>query len=195
MTIDKEIEVKMSSRKGYEKRKIHELLSSLKKGDTIIVSELSRISRSIKEIHEILEILHEKKISLHIIKQNLIVRHDGSNDISTKILLTVLSMVSEMERELISQRTKNGLHRVKMEGKKLGNPNLKVNIDKLKESSNIWSEGKRNLLTGLVSQGFTQREIVEELNKQGIETRQGKKWSLIQLQRTLKRLNIQTLKS
>ena len=193
LTVDRWIQVEMSSRKDFDKRKIDELLSTLKKGDTLIVSELSRISRSIREIHNILHTLMEKKINLHIIKQNIIVKSDGSNDISTKILITVLSMVSEMERELISQRTKNGLERVKREGKKLGNPNIQSQVEKLKEGSRIWSEGKRNIITGLVKQGMTQREIVSELNKLNIKTRRDCQWSLITLQRVMNNLKLKTL--
>lgn len=196
LNVDKWIQVEMSSRKNYDKRKIDELLLTLKRGDTLIVSELSRLSRSIREIHNILQSLMDKKITLHIIKQNIITNpNNPSNDISTKILITILSMVSEMERELISQRTKNGLERVKREGKKLGNPNIKSQVEVLKKYSQKWSEEKRHIITGLVSQGLTQREIVNELNKENILTRQGKKWSLITLQRVLKRLNIKTLKS
>lgn len=195
LSVDQWIQVEMSSRKNFDKRKIDELLSTLKKGDTLIVSELSRISRSIREIHNILHTLLEKKINLHIIKQNIIVKSDGGNDISTKILITVLSMVSEMERELISQRTKNGLERVKRSGVKLGNPNIKSQVEKLKEGSRKWSEKNRNILTGLVNQGMTQREIVSELNKMNIKTRRGSEWSLITLQRVLNRLNIKTLRS
>jgi DNA invertase Pin-like site-specific DNA recombinase len=195
LSVDQWIQVEMSSRKNFDKRRIDELLSTLKKGDTLIVSELSRISRSIREIHNILHTLLEKKINLHIIKQNIIVKSDGGNDISTKILITVLSMVSEMERELISQRTKNGLERVKRSGVKLGNPNIKSQVEKLKEGSRKWSEKNRNILTGLVNQGMTQREIVSELNKMNIKTRRGSEWSLITLQRVLNRLNIKTLRS
>lgn len=195
LTVDRWIQVEMSSRKSFDKRQIDELLSTLKKGDTLIVSELSRLSRSIREIHNILHILMEKKIFLHIIKQNIITTPDGGNDISTKILLTVLSMVSEMERDLISQRTKNGLERVKRSGKKLGNPNITTHVEKLKELSNRWSEDKRTLITGFVNQGMTQREVVSELNKLKIKTRMGCEWNLITLQRVMKRLGIQTVKT
>lgn len=196
LSVDKWIQVEMSSRKNYDKRKIDELLLTLKRGDTLIVSELSRLSRSIREIHNILQSFMDKKITLHIIKQNIITNpNNPSNDISTKILITILSMVCEMERELISQRTKNGLERVRREGKKLGNPNIKSQVEVLKKYSQMWCEEKRPILTGLVNQGLTQREIVYELNKQNIKTRQEKRWSLITLQRVLKRLNIKTLKS
>jgi len=191
LTVDQWIQVEMSSRKNFDKRKIDELLSSLRKGDTLIVSELSRISRSIREIHNILHTLMEKKINLHIIKQNIVT--NGENDMTTKILVTVLSMVSEMERELISQRTKNGLELVKRNGKKLGNPNIGPHVEKLKEQSQKWSEGMRNVITGLVNQGLTQREIVSELNKLNIKTRRDCQWSLITLQRVMNRLKVKTL--
>ena len=191
LTVDQWFQVEMSSRKSFDKRKIDDLLSTLKKGDTLVVSELSRLSRSIREIHNILHILMEKKINLHIIKQNITT--NGENDMTTKILVTVLSMVSEMERELISQRTKNGLELVKRNGKKLGNPNIKSHVEKLKEQSDKWAEGMRNVFTGLVNQGLTQREIVSEINKLNIKTRRGIQWSLITLQRVMSRLGVKTL--
>jgi DNA invertase Pin-like site-specific DNA recombinase len=188
--VDEWIEVEMSSRKSFDKRKIDNLLSKLKKGDVLIVSELSRLSRSIREIHNILHILMEKKINLHVIKQNIVT--NGENDMTTKILVTVLSMVSEMERELISQRTKNGLELVKKRGKKLGNPNIRTHVERIKEESQKWSEGYRTLITGFVKQGLTQRQIVEELNKLNIRTRRGSEWRLVTLQRVMKRLGLKT---
>jgi DNA invertase Pin-like site-specific DNA recombinase len=192
LTVDKWIRVEMSSKKSFDKRKIDDLLSTLKRGDTLIVSELSRLSRSIREIHNIIHFLMEKKINLHIIKQNIVT--NGENDMTTKILVTVLSMVSEMERELISQRTKNGLELARRKGKKLGNPNIKPHVDKLKEESKKFSEGMRTIISGLVNQGLTQREIVDELNKLKIKTRRDCQWTLITLQRVMKRLGIKTLK-
>jgi DNA invertase Pin-like site-specific DNA recombinase len=188
--VDEWIEVEMSSRKSFDKRKIDNLLSKLKKGDVLIVSELSRLSRSIREIHNILHILMEKKINLHVIKQNIVT--NGENDMTTKILVTVLSMVSEMERELISQRTKNGLELVKKRGKKLGNPNIRTHVERIKEESEKWAERYRSLITGFVNSGLTQRQIVEELNKLKIQTRRGSEWRLVTLQRVIKRLGLKT---
>jgi DNA invertase Pin-like site-specific DNA recombinase len=188
--VDEWIEVEMSSRKSFDKRKIDNLLSKLKKGDVLIVSELSRLSRSIREIHNILHILMERKINLHVIKQNIVT--NGENDMTTKILVTVLSMVSEMERELISQRTKNGLALVKKRGKKLGNPNIKTYVAEIREASREWAERYRSLITGFANSGLTQRQIVEELNKLKIRTRRDSEWKLVTLQRVMKRLGLKT---
>jgi DNA invertase Pin-like site-specific DNA recombinase len=188
--VDEWILVEMSSRKSFDKRKIDNLLSKLKKGDILIVSELSRLSRSIREIHNILHILMEKKVNLHVIKQNIVT--NGEQDMTTKILVTVLSMVSEMERDLISQRTKNGLELVKKRGKKLGNPNIRTHVERIKEESQKWSESYRTLITGFVKQGMTQRQIVEEINKLNIQTRRGSEWRLVTLQRVMKRLGLKT---
>jgi DNA invertase Pin-like site-specific DNA recombinase len=190
ISVDEWIEVEMSSRKSFDKRKIDNLLSKLKKGDILIVSELSRLSRSIREIHNILHILMEKKINLHVIKQNIVT--NGENDMTTKILVTVLSMVSEMERELISQRTKNGLELVKKRGKKLGNPNIRTHVKRIKEESDKWAERYRSLITGFVNSGLTQRQIVEELNNLSIRTRRDSEWRLVTLQRVMKRLGLKT---
>ncbi len=188
--VDEWIEVEMSSRKSFDKRKIDNLLSKLKKGDILIVSELSRLSRSIREIHNILHILVEKKVKLHVIKQNIVT--NGEQDMSTKILLTVLSLVGEMERDLISQRTKNGLALVKQKGQKLGNPNIRTHVERIKEESDKWAERYRSLITGFVNSGLTQRQIVDELNKLEIRTRRGGEWKLVTLQRVMKRLGLKT---
>ena len=132
----------------------------------------------------------EKKINLHVIKQNIVT--NGENDMTTKILVTVLSMVSEMERELISQRTKNGLELVKKRGKKLGNPNIRTHVERIKEESEKWAERYRSLITGFVNSGLTQRQIVEELNKLKIQTRRGSEWRSVTLQRVIKRLGLKT---
>ncbi len=190
--VDEWIEVEMSSRKSFDKRKIDNLLSKLKKEDVLIVSELSRLSRSIREIHNILHILMEKKINLHVIKQNIVT--NGEQDMTTKILVTVLSMVAEMERDLISQRTKNGLALVKQKGKKLGNPNIRTHVERIKEESEKWAERYRALITGFVKQGLTQRQIVQELNKLNIRTRRDSEWKLVTLQRVMKRLGLKTKK-
>ena len=184
LPIDEEISVEISSRKTLKDRRVSELVGKVRKGDSILVSELSRLGRSIPEISTLMRDFSKKGVNVHIIRQGIVT--NGEQDISTKILITVLGLVSEIERDLISERTKMGLERVKREGKKLGNPNLHLINKRVHEHSVEWVETKRTIIESLVGKGLSQRKIVEELNTQGITTRQGKKWTLMGLQRCLK---------
>ena len=123
MLIDKWIEVEMSSRKTADKRKITELLSQVIENDVVIVSELSRLGRSIQEVLQIIKsLMEEKKCRLILVKQNMDLNPLNVLDMSNKILITIFSMLAELERDFISFRTKEGLNALKAKGVKLGKP-------------------------------------------------------------------------
>jgi DNA invertase Pin-like site-specific DNA recombinase len=121
--IDEWIEVEMSSRKSVKKRKITELLDKVSHGDIVIVSEISRVGRSMKEVFEIIEVLiKEKQCRLILVKQGLDLDPTNQNDMTNKILLTIFSMMAELERDFISERTKEGLQARREQGITLGKP-------------------------------------------------------------------------
>jgi DNA invertase Pin-like site-specific DNA recombinase len=123
MIVDEWIEVEVSSRKSAAKRKITELLDKVSAQDTVIVSELSRLGRSIKEVLQIIEeLIQVKGCKLILIKQNLHLDPSNQHDMTNKVLLTIFSMVAELERDFISERTKEGLRARKEMGIKLGKP-------------------------------------------------------------------------
>jgi len=189
MEISQWIEAEISSRKSVRDRGIDDLVGILKKGDTLIVSELSRLARSIRESHDITEDLIKNKVTIHFIKQGFVAR---DNDMTTKITINAWAMSAEIERELISSRTKQGLALAKSRGKKLGNPNLDSDNEKRIREADNFAHGLRSVITGLIQQGLSQRKIVENLNRSGIKTARGKEWQLMTLQRTMKRLKINT---
>jgi DNA invertase Pin-like site-specific DNA recombinase len=127
--VDSFISVEMSSRKNLDDRRINELLEQLLTGDHLIVSELSRLGRSTHEALGIINTLFQRKVSLTCIKQNLIMK--DTNDIQTKMMVTMFSLFSELERDLISQRTKMSLQSKKMMGIVLGRPKGKIGTSKL----------------------------------------------------------------
>ena len=118
--IDNWVEIEISSRKTKKERRIDELLSILKTGDTLIVSELSRLGRSTSEVIDIVNELTEKKIDFVAIKQNLNIT--DKLDMSSKIIVTMFSLFAELERDIISERTKQALQAKKASGKILGKP-------------------------------------------------------------------------
>ena len=113
------VEEKVSGTKDYKKRKLGALLKELNKGDVLIVPELSRIARSITQILEVIKVTKDKGITLYSLKENFCNNEDS---ISTTVTSTIFALVAQIERELISMRTKEVLHARKIAGVKLGRP-------------------------------------------------------------------------
>ena len=115
------VEVQSSSKKSSKERMLDILLSKLSKGDTLIVSELSRIGRSLGNIFQIIDELITNKIKLVTIKENIKLNPE-KQDIQTKVMITLFGLFSEIERDLIIERTKRGLQTARKKGKILGRP-------------------------------------------------------------------------
>jgi DNA invertase Pin-like site-specific DNA recombinase len=123
LIIDEWIALEISSRKSTAQRRIDELVDRLLPNDTVIASELSRLGRSIKETLNTIEtIVHEKQSRLILVKQNLDLNPKDKNNIANKVLITVFSMIAELERDFVSERTKEGLRARVEKGVKLGKP-------------------------------------------------------------------------
>ena len=120
ISVDQFVEITVSSRKSTKERRIDQLLEQLSSGDTLIVSELSRMGRSVSEIITIVDTLAKRKIRLLTVKEGI--RLDGEESLQTKVMVTMFSLFAEIERELISMRTKEALAAAKAKGKKLGRP-------------------------------------------------------------------------
>lgn len=146
------IEVTVTSTKSAQKRKLNEIFNQLKSKDTLIVSELSRLGRSTVELLSLVKEITDKGIKLIIIKQNLILDQDNPS-IANKVTLMIFSLLAEIERDLIVQRTKEGLIAARSKGKTLGKPKgtiqpslfdakKQIIIDYLKKGLSIGSIGK-----------------------------------------------------
>lgn len=116
--IDGWIEETISGTKNYNKRQLGRLLRRARKGDIIICSELSRLGRNLYMIMEILSICMSKQCYVWTIKDG----YRLGDDIQSKVLAFAFGLSAEIERNLISQRTKEALARLKSEGKPVGRP-------------------------------------------------------------------------
>ena len=116
--IDGWIEETISGTKAYNKRQLGVLLRKVRKDDVIICSELSRLGRSLFMIMEILSICMKKECRVWTIKDN----YRLGDDIQSKVLAFAFGLSAEIERNLISQRTKEALARKRAEGVQLGRP-------------------------------------------------------------------------
>ena len=124
ITIDGWIEETISGTKAYSKRELGRLLRIVRKDDLIICAELSRLGRNLFMIMEILNLCMSKECRVWTIKDN----YRLGEDIQSKVLAFAFALSAEIERNLISQRTKEALARLKKEGKKLGRRNTNLNF-------------------------------------------------------------------
>jgi DNA invertase Pin-like site-specific DNA recombinase len=113
------ISEKVSGMKSWRNRKLFNVVQNLNEGDILIVPELSRLARSLIQILEILTELSAKNVKVYSVKENFQLNGD---DMQSKVMRTMLSLFSEIERDLIVARTKEGIKAVKAQGKILGRP-------------------------------------------------------------------------
>lgn len=118
LTIDVWVEETISGMTRVENRKLGKLLKRMKKGDILICSELSRLGRNLLMIMGVLNECMNRDIQVWTIKDN----YRLGSDINSKVLAFAFGLSAEIERNLISQRTKEALARKKAEGVVLGRP-------------------------------------------------------------------------
>ena len=151
--INKWIMETISSRKPLEERKLGKLLKKLKPDDILITSEISRLGRNLLQIMSILHYCMNIGCQVWTIKDN----YRLGSDIQSKVLAFAFGLSSEIERNLISQRTKNSLDKLRAEGKHIG---------RVKGSKNKTTKlsGKEELIKKLLSQNIKKVKIAKMLN-------------------------------
>ena len=152
LVIDGWIEETISGMKSYNKRELGKLLEQIQKDDLIICAELSRLGRNLFMIMEILNICMTKECRVWTIKDN----YRLGDDIQSKVLAFAFGLSAEIERNLISQRTKEALARKKADGVVLGRPKgKKSSLEKYKLYE------KRVLIKELLKAKVSQRKIAK----------------------------------
>lgn len=152
LVIDGWIEETISGTKAYNKRELGKLLDKVKKEDLIICAELSRLGRNLFMIMEILNICMTKECRVWTIKDN----YRLGDDIQSKVLAFAFGLSAEIERNLISQRTKEALARKKAEGVILGRPKGKKSSQ---EKYKLF--GKEVLIQELLKNKVSKRQIAK----------------------------------
>ena len=155
LQVDGWIEETISGTKNYDKRKLGVLLKEVQKDDLIICAELSRLGRTLFMIMEILNICMKKECKVWTIKDN----YRLGDDIQSKVLAFAFGLSAEIERNLISQRTKEALKAKKAEGVIFGRPKGRKTAP---EKHKLY--GKREIIDELLILGFSQTKIAEIFN-------------------------------
>ena len=153
LKIDGWIEETISGTKNYDKRKLGDLLNHVQKDDLIICAELSRLGRNLFMIMEILSICMKKDCKVWTIKDN----YRLGDDIQSKVLAFAFGLSAEIERNLISQRTKEALKLKKSQG---------VHIGRIKGSHNSYTKltGKDECIKQKLLEGYSKIKLARELN-------------------------------
>ena len=153
--IDRFLQSKASSRKSEKERGVDVLKEAAERGDVevIVFSELSRLGRSVGEICRLINhLVDDCGVALHFLKERLELQK-GKRDIASKVMLTQFSLLAEIERDLISERTKSALAARKAQGVKLGRPAGHSKLDQHTEQIREW-----------VELGVTNKSIARNLN-------------------------------
>ncbi|MGI5846070.1 MAG: master DNA invertase Mpi family serine-type recombinase [Alphaproteobacteria bacterium] len=151
--VDKWVEETISATKELKKRKLGKLLKQLNTGDIIIASEISRLGRKLFEIMSILNYCMNNEANVWTIKDNF--RLDAG--IQSKVLAFAFGLSAEIERNLISQRTKEALASRREAGIVLGRP-------KGRKNSKLKLSGKEVIIEKLLNLGHSQRYIAKKLH-------------------------------
>ena len=143
------VEEKVSGIKSWKERKIKKIIDELGEGDILIVPELSRLGRSMLEIMEILALAKEKGIAIYDVKNGW----ELNGTIQSKVMALVFSIAAEIERDLISKRTTEGLRVARAKGKLLGRP---------KGPGKSKLDGHREEIISLIKTGSKQTYIAKK---------------------------------
>lgn len=132
LAVDSWVVETASGKTAHKKRKLGRLLRKMNKGDTLIVTEISRLSRSLTEIMAIMGECLDREINIYTTKE----RYTFDNSINSKVLCFAFGLVAEIERNLISMRTKEALALKRAEGVRLGRrPGSDVKMQVIRDNS------------------------------------------------------------
>lgn len=152
LTVDDWIEETISGTKGYDKRKLGKLLGKVGAGDLIVCAELSRLGRTLFMIMDILNWCMKRECRVWTIKDN----YRLGDDIQSKVLAFAFGLSAEIERNLISQRTKEALARRRAEGVILGRP-------KGRKSARVKLTGREVEIERLAAKGISYSKMARKL--------------------------------
>lgn len=136
------------------------LISQLRKDDLIIIADLTRLSRSVKDLFNIVEQIEEKGANIKSLKESWI----DTTTAHGKLMFTIFSGISQFERDLISQRTIDGLKAARIRGRKGGRPTK--NIDDINLAIKMYNSKNYSISEIRKATGISKTTLYRYINKQ-----------------------------
>jgi DNA invertase Pin-like site-specific DNA recombinase len=158
--------------------------SCRRSGAKLLIAKLDRLARNVHFITGLMEEAKAGKKAIRFVACDM----PDANDLT----IHLMAAFAEHEAARISERTKAALAMAKQRGKILGREgsnNLKPNIEERKAKADAFADKFRSLIEGFSAQGLTQRQMVGKMNELEIKTARSGNWSLVQLQRLIRRLH------
>ena len=155
---------KMSG-KDTNRPQLKEMFTFIREGDTVLVTEFSRFSRSTKDLLDLVEKLQAKKVDFRSLKENV-----DTTTSSGILVLTIFAALSEFERSIIRERAAEGIAIAKAKGKKLGRREIQVDDDKLISLYNQWKDGEilqKKIMKDCKMSRTTLHKHITRLKKEG----------------------------
>ena len=143
------VEEKVSGLKSWKNRKLAEVVERLNENDVLIVPELSRLGRSMSDVLDVLQRLTNKNVKVYSVKENF---HINGEDLTSKVMRAMLALFAEIDSDLRSMRTKEGIALARSKGAKLGRP---------KGPGKSKLDPHREEIIQLIEQGSTRQYIAE----------------------------------
>ena len=153
------------SGKDTNRPQLKEMFTFIREGDTVLVTEFSRFSRSTKDLLDLVEKLQAKKVDFRSLKENV-----DTTTSSGKLVLTIFAALSEFERSIIRERAAEGIAIAKAKGKKLGRREIQVDDDKLISLYNQWKDGEilqKKIMKDFKMSRTTLHKHISRLKKEG----------------------------
>jgi DNA invertase Pin-like site-specific DNA recombinase len=152
LAIDSWVSEQVTGTKAAKERRLGPLLKKMKKGDTLILSEISRLGRNLMQIMSMLNLCMTKETFVLTVKE----KYELGNNINSQVLAFAFGLSAQIERDLISQRTKEGLARRKASGQQLGRK-------KGDKNTHYKLTGKENIIRTMLDYGYSKAAICRKL--------------------------------
>ena len=153
------------SGKDTNRPKLQEILGFIREGDTVLVTEFSRFSRSTKDLFNLVEKLQAKKVDFRSLKENV-----DTTTSSDKLVLTIFAALSKFEGSIIRECAAEGIAIAKAKGKKYGRREIQVDDDKLISLYNQWKDGEilqKKIMNDCKMSRTTLHKHITRLKKEG----------------------------
>ena len=159
----KKVFIDKLSGKNTDRPQLQAMLSYVREGDVVVVSDFSRLARSTRDMLQIVQELTDKKVGLISLKENV-----DTDTPQGRFMLTVFAALAELERETILQRQREGIAIAKQQGKYKGRKPIPFNEEKFRAECKKWRNGEQTAVSTMKKLNIKRNRFYQIVKKLGI---------------------------